>query len=70
MTPQQHLDEFQRQYALSRRWTEIQQEAYPFKKNEYQWWDWYYYVQWNWRSMTKAEATIVYPEVKEKRRAS
>jgi len=62
------LEEFRRQYALERQWLGIQNDALPFERQQAQWWDWYYWIQWNWRSMTKDEAKLVYPEIKEKPR--
>lgn len=66
MTINELLDEFRHQCALERRWMDIQGEQRPFELQQYLWWDWYYYDQWNWRSMAKKEATIVWPAAREK----
>ena len=68
MTPEKLLAMFQAQYSLERRWADILLEQRPFERQQYQWWDWYYYDQWNWRSMTKEQATIVWPTIREKAR--
>lgn len=62
------LEEFRRQYGLEQQWSDIKAESRPFELQEYQWWDWYYYDQFNWRSMTPEAAKLVYPEIKEKPR--
>jgi hypothetical protein len=63
------LEKFQAAYALERQLIErTLEEMRPFEKQEYQWWDWYYYDQFNWRSMTKEEAKSLVSEPKEKPR--
>lgn len=49
--PHEALAEFCRQYALERQWLDIKAEARPFERQEYLWWDWYYFDQFNWRSI-------------------
>jgi hypothetical protein len=63
------LERFWATYALERQLLErTAEEMQPFEKQEYQWWDWYYYDQFNWRSMTKEEAKMLIPEPKDKPR--
>ena len=45
------LEEFRKQYELERQWLDVQVELRPFELQQYQWWDWYYYDQFNWRSI-------------------
>jgi hypothetical protein len=63
------LKKWQENYALERQFIErTMMEMIPFERNEYQWWDWYYYDQFNWRSMTKDEAKSLQEQPKEKPR--
>jgi hypothetical protein len=63
------LAKFQAAYALERQLIDrTAEEMLVFERHEYQWWDWYYYDQFNWRSMTKAEAKSMVTEPKEKPR--
>ena len=63
------LAKWQADYALDRQLIErTLMEMIPFERQGYQWWDWYYYDQFNWRSMTKEEAKLIYVEIKDKPR--
>lgn len=63
------LKEWTESYALERQLIErTAEEMAPFEKHDRQWWDWYYYDQFNWRSMTKEEAKAIFLEPKDKPR--
>lgn len=65
-SPTERLAEFERTYALERRWADEQLELLPFQRQEAAWWNWYYWSQFDWRSMTKEEAKSMASEPKDK----
>lgn len=63
------IEEFQKQYAREREIERLWYDAArPVSSLLHYYAMRFYYVRWNWRSMTKEEATIVWPKEIEKPR--
>ena len=56
------LESFIAEYELERQWEVrryLGQRAW--ERWEHQYWMYWYYIRWNWRSMTQEEAKIIWP---------
>lgn len=69
MSIEERLGEFQRQYTYERQIERLWYlAAKPVSSLLHYWAMRTHYIQWNWRSMTKEEAMIVWPKEVEKPR--